>query len=141
MKRRSRIAVGVVLLAAVALAAMIALTTERPPGPKQKEARAKLLAERKTHQGEMKKAVEDLIGTGVVKSAQSPTDFYVDVRVGPRFYSLGTDRKKAVIVPIYVYYLTRRNKTESDIFAVRLLDAETGKEVGAYQAGELQMTR
>lgn len=139
MKRRNKVFIGIAVVV-VALAAAIALTTERGPGPEQKAAQARLLAERKTRVDEMKKTVDDLVKAGVVESASSPTDFYVDVRVGPRFYALGADRKKAVIVPIYVYYLTLRNKTESDIFAVRLLDAKTGKEVGAYQAGELEMT-
>jgi hypothetical protein len=139
MKRRNKILLGVAFVV-VALAAVIALTTERGPSKEQKAAQARLLVERKTHLDQMKKQVDNLIGSGIVESAASPTDFYVDVRVGPRFYGLSADQKRAVIGPIYLYYLTLRDKTESDIFAVRLLDARTGKEVGAYQAGELQMS-
>lgn len=139
MKRRNKALLGIALIV-VALAVVVALTTERGPSREQKAAQAGLLAERKTHLDQMKKQVDELIGSGMVESAGSPTDFYVDVRVGPRFYSLDTGRKKAVIGTVYVYYLTLRNKTESDIFAARLLDAKTGKEVGAYQAGELQMS-
>lgn len=137
MRLRGKIVIGLSVMGA--LAAVIALTMESPPSPAQKEARTRLIAERKTHRAEMKKSVDNLIAEGMIESAQSPTDFYVDVFVGPKFYRLDTEQKKAVIVPVYVYYLTERNKTENDIFAVRLIDGRTGKEVGAYQAGTLQM--
>jgi hypothetical protein len=140
MRLRRKIAIAAAILVC-ALVALILLTRESPPGPAEREARAALIAERKAHQAETKRVIDGLIASGTIESARSPTDFYVDVTVGPRFYALDTERKKAIIVPIYTYYLTERNKTERDIFAVRLIDGKTGREVGAYQAGTLQMEK
>ncbi len=139
VKLRNKVVIGLLLLGVVA--ATIALLTERPPTAEQKQAAARLFAQSRKVQPETRRIIDNLIAAGMIKSADSPTDFYVDVVVEPRFYALDTDRKKAVIIPVYTYYLTERHKTESDIFAVRLIDGRTGKEVGAYQAGTLQMNK
>jgi hypothetical protein len=75
--------------------------------------------------------------TGMIQSIKNANDTYVDVFVTPRFYALDIDQKKTIVLPIYAYYMTAANKTEDDIFAVRLVDSKSGHEVGKYQMGML----
>jgi len=121
------------------LAGVIGRLIDSSSVEQKKERASQVLAKRKALQPQTEKVINKLMQTGMIHSIKNANDYYVDVFVTPKFYVLDVDQKKTIVLPIYAYYMTAANKTEDDVFAVRLVDSKRGHEIGKYQMGMLTM--
>jgi len=76
---------------------------------------------------------------GVWSKIEPPTNgiAVADAWVGPSFYAATYDQKTSFTAVVYSYYFEGTDDADSGL--VRLLDTYTGKEVGVYSHGLLQI--
>lgn len=76
---------------------------------------------------------------GAISSIKNADNDYVAVIVSTPFYNLTYEDKKAIINAIHIYYQTLANKSDDSSFMVMLFDLYSGKEIGTYYQGSLEL--